>query len=263
MTERLASLSVVKTWLDVSDDGADSLLRILIEGASQFVLSYIGRQTFTSQTYVDNFRGGGKANAILKHWPLIEVTKVFVAGATITPATMGYNQVPLAGFMQGDDNLEGPGEVRLFGQYFYAGAAAQVTYRAGYEATQRMLVPDTGGLFTTARGQWIANIRVAVAGVTLTEVVGTPGAGQYAVNEDGQYTFGDPAGTVVDITYSYCPTDVSVAVMELVGETYRRKERIGQISKSIGGQQTVAFSQKDMNETVRVMLQPYRRVVPL
>lgn len=62
--------------------------------------------------------------------------------------------------------------------------------------------------------------------------------------------------------YAVVPADVEQACIEIVGEAFKRKERIGQLSKTLGGQETIAFSQADMNAAVRAMLDPYRRVVP-
>jgi hypothetical protein len=58
-------------------------------------------------------------------------------------------------------------------------------------------------------------------------------------------------GKVAVITYDYVPFDVSFAVTELIGEWYKRKDRIGILSKTLGGQETVTFSQKDMGESIR------------
>jgi hypothetical protein len=69
---------------------------------------------------------------------------------------------------------------------------------------------------------------------------------------------------VVSYTAGYAtpPPDVAQAVVELVGEAWRRRDRIGLNSKSLGGQEVVAFSQKDMNETARALLAPYQVLAP-
>jgi hypothetical protein len=89
-------------------------------------------------------------------------------------------------------------------------------------------------------------------------------AGQYSVDEWGTYLFaGADTGKAAVITYDYVPFDVSFAVTELIGEWYKRKDRIGVLSKTLGGQETVTFSQKDMGESIRSVLQPYTNVVPM
>ena len=58
------------------------------------------------------------------------------------------------------------------------------------------------------------------------------------------------------------PGDVAQACIELVGEAYRRREHIGQLSVAMPNQVTTSFSQADMNATVRTLLASYRRLVP-
>jgi len=59
------------------------------------------------------------------------------------------------------------------------------------------------------------------------------------------------------------PADVRQAVVELVGERYKHRDRIGLNSKSIGNGESISFLQRDMSENVRSILQRYKSVVPL
>lgn len=63
--------------------------------------------------------------------------------------------------------------------------------------------------------------------------------------------------------YASAPPDVAQACVELVGSAFRRQGRIDEVSKNIGGGQVVAFSVKDMNDTVRAILAPYRQLAPI
>jgi hypothetical protein len=69
---------------------------------------------------------------------------------------------------------------------------------------------------------------------------------------------------VVNYTAGYAsvPADIAQATVELVGEAFRRRERIGVSSKSLGGQEVVSFSVKDMNDTARALLAPYQVLAP-
>lgn len=91
-----------------------------------------------------------------------------------------------------------------------------------------------------------------------------PGGGQQRLTIFGQ-RFPRGRGTV-RVTYmagyTETPYDVEQAVIELVGERFRTKERIGQISKSIGNGETVTFSVKSLNDWTRDALQSYKRVTP-
>jgi hypothetical protein len=99
----------------------------------------------------------------------------------------------------------------------------------------------------------------AIGTVALTPVFGTPAVGQYSVS-DGTYTFAAAdAGKEVLISYGYIPADIEQACLEMVGLRFREKDRIGQVSKAIGGE-TVSFSQKDMPDDVKTLLNQYRKV---
>ena len=73
------------------------------------------------------------------------------------------------------------------------------------------------------------------------------------------------AAVVVSYTAGYAtvPASVAQAVIELAGEAFRRRERIGQSSKTLGGQETVAFQVGDMNATIKAMLAAYQAVAPV
>jgi hypothetical protein len=62
--------------------------------------------------------------------------------------------------------------------------------------------------------------------------------------------------------YAAVPADIAQAAIELVGERFKTRDRIGQTSKTLGGQETTAFSTAAMNPTVMALLTPYRRVIP-
>ncbi len=65
-----------------------------------------------------------------------------------------------------------------------------------------------------------------------------------------------------DAGYAATPPEVAQAVVELAGERFRTRDRIGQTSKTLGGQETAAFSLAAMSPAVAAMLAPYRRVIP-
>lgn len=111
---------------------------------------------------------------------------------------------------------------------------------------------------------------VAFGGLTLSTpadpVTGAPG-----LMFDGRrlsllgHRFPHGAPVVVSYTAGYAtpPPAIQQAVNELVGEAFRRRDRIGQTSRTLGGQETVAFQTSDMNAAVQAMLAPYQAVVPV
>ena len=63
--------------------------------------------------------------------------------------------------------------------------------------------------------------------------------------------------------YREVPPDISQACIELVALRYRERTRIGEVSKSLGGAETVTYAQKDMSDAIKTLLQQYRAVVPV
>ncbi len=62
--------------------------------------------------------------------------------------------------------------------------------------------------------------------------------------------------------YAEIPYDLIQACVEIAGEAFTRRNRIGQNSVTMKDQSTVSFSQRDMPASVATMLQSYRRLVP-
>jgi hypothetical protein len=129
-----------------------------------------------------------------------------------------------------------------------------------------------GETLLLANGPVTGVASVAWRGAALT-VAGDPVAGTSGFYFDGAgrvlslqgYCF--PRGELVQVSYTAgyasAPADVQQAVNELVGETYRRRDRIGQSSKSLGGQETISFSQLDMNASVKTLLAQYKALTPV
>lgn len=63
--------------------------------------------------------------------------------------------------------------------------------------------------------------------------------------------------------YASTPPEIAQACIELVALRYRERARIGEMSKSVGGGETVSYSQKDMSASIATLLQQYRAVAPI
>jgi hypothetical protein len=63
--------------------------------------------------------------------------------------------------------------------------------------------------------------------------------------------------------YTTTPPEIAQACIELVALRYRDRTRIGEVSRAIGGGETVTYSQKDMSAAITTMLQQYRAVAPV
>jgi Domain of unknown function (DUF2019) len=154
-------------------------------------------------------------------------------------------------------------QVRLQAASFTLGT---IFYGAGYQITnESVVIPTTPPYSVPAQapyGEWASDGGVVHSnGVLLTAVTGTPGIGQYAV-VSGVYSFAPAdAGSAVLLTYGYVPADLASCCMDWAAERYAYRSRIGQHSKSLGGQETMAFIVKDIPDFVVSALSPYRRVV--
>lgn len=62
--------------------------------------------------------------------------------------------------------------------------------------------------------------------------------------------------------YAITPKEIEQAAIELVSMRYKERDRIGQVSKSIGGE-TVTFSQKDFSDSIETTLTNYKKVITL
>jgi len=63
--------------------------------------------------------------------------------------------------------------------------------------------------------------------------------------------------------YRVPPADLAQACIELVALRYRERSHIGEVTKAIGGGQTVAYSQRDMSDWIKTLIQQYRRIAPI
>jgi len=271
MTERLTTLAAVKDWLDITSDDSDASLTRLIDAASQFVLGYLSRDSFQTRTYTQNFRGNGKDTMLLRNWPVISVSSVGVGGTSITASSAPVNGLPGSGYRLSDPR-NAPQSIDLFGYSFYYRIPCAVTYVAGFQATQDTIIPAApeGSTYPTItpinQGSWSNDLGVLIDGVVATKnlILENLQAGEYFVDDWGTYSFSpDDIGKLASISYDYTPWAVNQAVTELIGEWYKRRDRIGVLSKTLGGQETITFSQKDMNESIRSSLQLYNNVVPV
>ncbi len=63
--------------------------------------------------------------------------------------------------------------------------------------------------------------------------------------------------------YAATPPDIAQACIELVCQRYRERTRIGEVSRALGGSETVSFSQQDMSDDVKLLLSQYRATAPV
>jgi hypothetical protein len=270
-SNQLTSLANAKAWAGVTTSNDDALLTRLIASASRFILSYIERPSLFKNQYADVFDGVGQRSQMLRNWPVISVQSL-VLGNQLIPASPGY---PQCGYVLDAPSAFPPGSpqrINLYGHRFpfNAPASVNVIYTAGFVVqNEPWTVPSTGPYAVTVNapnGSWAVDAGVTYAdGTSLAPINGTPSVGQYSSSQGtGAYVFAAAdAGRPVLISYSYIPADIENACIELVGDRYSYKGRIGLVSKSLGGQETMSYSQNNMSDYIKSALQPYKSYIPV
>jgi hypothetical protein len=223
-------------------------------------MAELARPALLPQVFTERYDGRGNARLYLANWPVLAVETLVVDKHAID---QGYELQPADAAPPGR-----PQAIDLFGHVFPRGRQnIAVTYQAGYAVMNEAAVVPSSALYQCAAlapyGAWASDLGVidATTGAALALAAGAPSAGQYNVIA-GLYTFAAAdAGRAVALSYGFVPQDIAQVCTELVAERYLYRLRIGEVSKSIGGQETASFSQKDMPDALAAMLAPYRRVM--
>jgi hypothetical protein len=270
----LTNLASVKQWLKVTSTDDDVLLGRLVSQLSGAALNYLERPSIARKTCTELRSGVDNQQLTLRNWPVVQIGSLQVDGVTIPAATTatanGYTLETWDGTGAGV-----PQQLTLRGYRFCRGLNnISIVYDAGYcVLSQPQTVPVSPYQVTVqpAGGSWAQDDGVTYAnGTALTAVPNntTPATGQYTVTAgntgEATYTFaaGD-AGQNVLISYSFTPFALEQAVMEWIGERYRYKDRIGQASKSLGGNETASYSLKAIPDYISVVFDGYKKFLPL
>lgn len=175
----LASLADLKAYLSISTSADDATLTRLLDAASSWFESQVGRTlALAARTEVQD--GNGGRSIVPHHYPVTEITSVTIDGVVIPSAP--------------DATSDG-----------WALVDGVIALR-GYKAT-------TG----------IANVSI------------TYSAGYLAI-----------------------PDDIQQAVIEVAADRYRYRTRVGEVSKSLGGE-SVSFVSFQTPFAVQTVIDAYRR----
>ncbi|MGH6936360.1 MAG: phage head-tail connector protein, partial [Methylocella sp.] len=249
----------------------DVLLARLITQISRAIFNAIDRPAILPSAYTETYDGGNDISIVLRQWPVTGVSSCIVDGVAIPPSPpLIAGASTQSGYVLDNSDAAPPGAAQrlsLRGFLFTCGVQnVTISYSAGYQITnESAVIPTSPPHSVTAKapyGDWASDGGVTYAnGVSLTAVTGNPAAGQYAV-VSGVYSFAQAdAGSTVLLTYGYVPADLASCCMDWAAERYAYRSRIGQHSKSLGGQETMTFIVKDIPDFVVSALSPYRRVV--
>ena len=262
----LTTLADLKGWLGIASGDDDALLAGLITDVSTAILSDLGRATIRPTVYVEIRNGGGEAAIMLRQWPVNQVLSLAMDGFPIALATAGPPNVASAVLEPADPAPPGTMQrLSLRGCNLAHGVGnVAVCYRAGYEVSGEVAVVPATAPYAVAAvalyGRWSSDGAVIYASGAPLQAASVPGPGVYAV-ADGTYTFApQDAGAAVVMRYGYVPADLARACCDWAADRYAARARIGQSSKTLGGQETTAFVVKAIPDFVARLLQPYRRV---
>ena len=255
----LTTLASAKSWLNIATSTDDALLNRLISSTSQFIQSWLNR-TFAVATQTEIRNGTGTPMMVFGDYPVVGVASVTIDGTSIPLSPDGIQ----AGYRWDSRTLY------LIGYNFrMANQNVVLVYTYGYQKTKEAeVVPASPYLYPVASLSlpWAGDVSVnfANAGATLTKVTGVPTTGQYALSAvNGAYAYlfaAADVGKSVELTYSYTPYEIEQACIELLSIRYRERSRIGENSKSIGGE-VVSYNVKDMPDSVKTILMNYRRFI--
>ncbi len=267
----LVRLADLKSWLGIAGTDDDVLLARLITQISRAIFNEIERPAILPSAYTETYDGGDETAIMLRQWPVTGVVSCTVDGVAIPPSLpLLAGASAQIGYVLDSSDAPPPGAMQRLSLrgYLYTCGVQNVTisYSAGYQITnESVVIPSTPPYNVTAQapyGDWASDCGAFYSnGISLTAVTGTLAGGQYAV-ANGVYDFAQAdAGSTVLLTYGYVPADLASCCMDWVAERYAYRSRIGQHSKSLGGQETLAFIVKDIPDFVTSALSPYRRVV--
>ncbi len=264
MAVALATLAQVKGWLGATTNTDDAALSRLITQITGAIFASLNRPAVLPQSYVENYDGKGGSTLLLRNFPVTSVESLLIDGLAVSPAgASGYGFV--ADLSDGSSDA-GMSKIALRGWLFNRGMInVQVGYTAGYRVTDEPAIVTSAPVTPFQYyGPWGSDLCVKYAsGAALARVSGSPAAGQYAVDDAGNYTFSAAdLNASVAISYGFIPTNLNLACVEWVAERWKYRERIGQRSKSLGGQETVSYDLSAMPGIVKELLPNFRRVVP-
>ena len=269
----LTTLAQVQAWAGTLAAGNSEQTVALIGAISDQILGELARDTVLPYAYSETLDGEGQPSIMLRRWPVLSVTSLVIDGQAIPAAAPNAIGVTAgSGWLLAAADPFPPGRQQILSlvgcRRFCRGRQnVTVSYVAGYQVTGEPATVPVGGAVKAKQslGAWASDQGVTYAsnGAALTAVSGAPAQGQYSVAV-GSYTFAAAdAGASVLISYGFIPQALAMAAAQWVAESISYSQRIGIRTKTLGGQETIAYDTAPMPGRVDKMLQPYRRVTLL
>lgn len=268
----LTTVAAVKSWLGNTGNLSDDQLQRTVTNVSRFVLSWISRGILPAN-YSERYDGyGGPHNRImLQNWPVLSITQASIGNSIVAGAPIpGPGSTLGSGWLlsPGDDFPPGSQQWLDFQGWGLPRGSQNIgiAYRAGYASSETLTIPADPFQFvpTQLMGRWSSDEGVKIGGLPAVRVAQSPTTQQYAISFNGgdpTYQFaGSDLGRTAILSYGYVPQDVEQAALEMIAYRFKARDFIGLVSKTLGGQETITFSQKDMSDAIGSMLNNYKRV---
>lgn len=251
----LTTLAAVKAFLALSSTAQDALISSLIPRESKAIEAWTSRRFPAVTNTLKRLNGTGTPMLTLPDSPILSISFLSIDGVEIEPSSDGL----VAGYTFDETT------VYLIGYRFpHRPQSVVCSWIAGYQESEADYVPagNTPTLTPTNGGRAVTNIEVTSSGVAMTQVGNAPVAGQYSF-ADGVYTFNAAnSGDLVAMDYYYVPGPVEQACIEMIGIDLKQRDNLGVRSKTLANE-SISYSDRGMNASVREMLQPYRKVTPV
>lgn len=262
----LVTLSNMKAWLgiDTEDPVRDQMLKNMITQMSRAICNSLNRQTLIPSTVTEYYSGNGKNRLLLKNWPVHSIVSLKIDGIAVSIATSSTSN----GIFLEPAEEQPPGNMQMV---YYRGGVfpkgdlnIEVTYMCGYKTAELVTITTNTATASNSYGQWQTDESVQFTfGNLLTKVATSPAPGQYSVTTEGVYTFNAADNNkAVILEYGFIPADLTQCIMEWMSYRYSAKDRPGMTSKSLGGQETVSFTNEAIPAFVADSLRNFRRIVP-
>ena len=242
---------------------SDPILQRLISSVSTYVKSWLNR-TIANTDYVEMRNGVGSVRMLTKQFPITSFAGVTVNGL---PVPLRAVLAPVMTYQQAGGYVFDDISVMLSGYCFATGFQNVILqYAAGFLVEgEAQTVPATAPYTLSTLAHWSAGDRgvaYAATGVALTKVTGAPNPGEYAV-AGSVYTFNIlDAGLGVLISYAFVPFDIEQAVIDIIGDWFKYKDRIGTLSEGIEGQ-SITFVNSAITARALGVLNQYKLYAPI
>lgn len=283
----------VATWMGNAPTLPSPVISQLIGSMTALIYSKLNRARTYSQQFSRVLDGVGNMQLVLPDYPVTSIGSVQVGQCVVqrsvipigtaaqpvnTSPCYGYRWIPWRGDLPGD-----PAVLEFANGWFWKGPQnIQVAYTAGYLIqNEPWAVPAATPWQVTVlqpNGIWCRDngVTYTSSGIALVPVSAITAAGQYIPPPDtspGLYTFGTAdANAPVLISYSFIPADLEEACIQMIAERYSYRNRIGEIAKTLGGQETIRWQRgavgppynqyNSLPPEVMDLIQPYISVLP-